>query len=300
MEIYDSVKRRKKTVMLNISRPVVSIICNTYNHKDYIEEAINGFLIQKTSFPYEVLIHDDASTDGTAEIIKQYEEKYPNIIKPIYQKENQYSRGVKIGAVFQYPRVDGKYIALCEGDDYWTDPLKLQKQYDLMENNPQVDMCAHASTRIDAKTGKYIRTIRAANNTCILSVNKVILGGGGFVSTNSLFFRTELIHNMPQFRKMLGIDYTMQVHGSLRGGLLYIDDNMSVYRANVENSWVDRMKKDPHRRAEHKKKCIKMLVQMNKDTRWKHTVPICRKICEMLSEYIVFSFKSIFLHIGIK
>lgn len=85
---------------------------------------------QKTNFPIEVLIHDDASTDGTQDIIREYEKKYPNIVKPIYQKENQYSKGVKVSLVYNYSRARGKYIALCEGDDYWTDPYKLQKQVD--------------------------------------------------------------------------------------------------------------------------------------------------------------------------
>ena len=86
--------------------------------------------MQKTDFPFEILIHDDASTDGTADIIREYEAKYPDIIKPIYQTENQYSKGIKVSQVYQFPRAKGKYIALCEGDDYWTDPYKLQKQVD--------------------------------------------------------------------------------------------------------------------------------------------------------------------------
>ena len=95
--------------------PLVSVCCITYNHEPYIVQALNGFLMQKTSFPFEVLIHDDASTDRTADIIREYEKKFPKIIKPIYQKENQYSKGNRaILASFVYPRAKGKYIALCE------------------------------------------------------------------------------------------------------------------------------------------------------------------------------------------
>ncbi|MBE0471488.1 MAG: glycosyltransferase [Methyloprofundus sp.] len=114
--------------------PVVSVCCTTYNHKDYISEAIEGFLIQETDFPFEIIIRDDCSADKTAEIVKQYAEKYPNIIKPIYETENQFSKGVKPMPVV-YKKAVGKYFALCEGDDYWTDPLKLQKQVDFLENN---------------------------------------------------------------------------------------------------------------------------------------------------------------------
>ena len=114
----------------------ISIICNAFNHARYIRDTLDGFVMQKTDFKFEILIHDDASTDETADIIREYEAKYPDLIKPIYQKENQYSKDVWITDVFQLRRSKGKYIALCEGDDYWTDPDKLQKQYDALESHP--------------------------------------------------------------------------------------------------------------------------------------------------------------------
>ena len=104
-------------------KPPISICCLTYNHEPYIEQCLEGFLMQKVDFPIEILIHDDASTDKTAEIIRKYESKYPEIIKPVYQSENQYSKGISVSRVYQFPRAQGKYIALCEGDDYWTDPF---------------------------------------------------------------------------------------------------------------------------------------------------------------------------------
>ena len=115
--------------------PLVSICCTAYNHEKFIRECLDGFLMQKTTFPVEILIHDDASTDGTADIIREYEAQYSQIIKPIYQTENQYSKGVQLSQTFNYPRSKGKYIALCEGDDYWTDPLKLQKQVDFLDKS---------------------------------------------------------------------------------------------------------------------------------------------------------------------
>lgn len=122
---------------------LVSISCITYNHAPYIRECLDGFMMQKTNFAFEVLIHDDASTDGTADIIREYEAKYPSIIKPIYEEENQWVKGRRGSAVFNFPRAKGKYIAMCEGDDYWTDPLKLQKQVDFLEANPEYVMCTH-------------------------------------------------------------------------------------------------------------------------------------------------------------
>ncbi len=118
-------------------KPLVSICCLTYNHEKYIHDAIEGFLMQKANFEFEILIHDDASTDGTTEIIKEYEKKYPGLIKPIYQTENQWSKGIKPFFKDLFPKAKGKYIALCEGDDYWVDPYKLQKQVDFMEANPK-------------------------------------------------------------------------------------------------------------------------------------------------------------------
>lgn len=139
----------------------VSICCLTYNHHKYIKECLEGFLSQKTNFEIEILIHDDASTDSTQEIIKEYENRFPKIIKPIYQKENQYSKGVSLSLTYNFPRAKGKYIALCERDDYWTDPLKLQKQVDFLETNP--DYVIHSGVAKILK--EECRTINEENTS---------------------------------------------------------------------------------------------------------------------------------------
>jgi len=132
----------------------VSISCLTYNHEKYIRQTLEGFVKQKTNFRFEVLIHDDASTDGTQEIIKEYQLKYPDIIKPIFQKENQYEKRVQISKTYNYSRALGKYIALCEGDDYWTDENKLQMQYDALENDKSCSFSVHKVRHINAE-GDY-------------------------------------------------------------------------------------------------------------------------------------------------
>jgi glycosyltransferase involved in cell wall biosynthesis len=125
-------------------------------------------MMQKTNFPVEVLIHDDASTDNTADIIREYETKYPNIIKTVYQKENQYSKGINPAVEYLFPLVQGKYIALCEGDDYWTDPLKLQKQVDFLEANPDFSLTCHRYTVLNGttneKTDDYVAEVFKKNN----------------------------------------------------------------------------------------------------------------------------------------
>lgn len=125
---------------MNSQKPLVSIVCAAFNQKDYIAKCIEGFISQKTNFPIEIIIHDDASTDGTQDIIRQYANQYPKIIHPIFQEKNQYSQNISVWKTFIYPKVTGKYIAECEGDDYWTDPLKLQRQVDFLENHPDYSL----------------------------------------------------------------------------------------------------------------------------------------------------------------
>lgn len=140
-------------IMQNWSKcdvPIVSVICITYNHVDFISQAINSFLEQETDFPFEILIHDDCSTDGTKEIIEQYVKKYPNIIKAFYEEVNQYQQGVNgRNFIAELHKIAAKYIALCEGDDYWNDPKKLQIQVDFMEHNIDYVICYHSCNVID-------------------------------------------------------------------------------------------------------------------------------------------------------
>ena len=130
-------------------QPEVTLICSTYNHEKYIAQAIESFVNQKTTFKYEVVIHDDCSTDKTVDIIKRYAEKYPNLIRPIYEEENQYSKGKKISLEIVSPTIQSKYMCFCEGDDYLVSEEKLQKQYDYMESHPECTLCSHSIKNVD-------------------------------------------------------------------------------------------------------------------------------------------------------
>jgi glycosyltransferase involved in cell wall biosynthesis len=120
---------------------MVSVLCTAYNHEAFIEKSLLGMLNQKTSFSYEIIVHDDASTDGTRLIIEKYQQQFPDKIKPIFQQENQFSKGRKIWTEIMLPEASGKYIAICDGDDWWTDENKLQEQIDFLENNEEYSIC---------------------------------------------------------------------------------------------------------------------------------------------------------------
>lgn len=176
-----------------MNTPLVSISCITYNHAPYIRECLEGFLMQKTNFPFEVLIHDDASTDGTADIIREYQKKYPDIVKPILQTENQYSKGVcSMSATFNFPRAQGKYIALCEGDDFWNHPLKLQTQFDFMEAHPDYSLCMHWKYLLDCIQQFYMTQSYGSNFPSDSEdyKHRLILGETLY-ATQTMFFRKD-------------------------------------------------------------------------------------------------------------
>ena len=203
---------------------LVSIICDVFNHSNFIEDCLNGFLIQETNFKFEILIHDDASTDDSQQIIKKYENKYPDIIKPIYQEENQYSKGIGIWEKYQLPRAKGKYIAVCEGDDYWIDPLKLQKQVDFLEANSSFVLCATRS-KIDMYGTISIGTITKD----VLDTRDILLEDWSLMTATLMFRKSSL--NLPNwYHKVKNGDYSLQLLLSLNGRIKILQDVTSVYR----------------------------------------------------------------------
>lgn len=258
----------------------VSIICNTYNHEKYVEDAIESFLKQKTKFYYEILIHDDASTDRTVDIIRKYEHEYPDLIKPIYETENQYSKNQGIIYTIQCERAKGKYIALCEGDDYWIDEYKLQKQYEQLEMHPEVDICATAAAVIMGKNKKIINYISPQKESGVIETEKIITGGGGYVATATLMYRKKLNENQPCFRQRLILDYTLQIQGSLRGGLLYLNDITAAYRFMTEGSWTKRTSLNRNKAISFIKKINVMLLELDRETDGLYSNAIQQTICK--------------------
>ena len=134
--------------------PIVSIWCTTFNQKKYIRECLNGFILQQTNFKFEVIVHDDASTDGTDLIVREYEKKYPHLFRNIYQTENQFKKQNTLVYILSKTS-KSKYIALCEGDDYWTDPYKLQMQVDFLESNEEYSFSFHQGLKINENDSSY-------------------------------------------------------------------------------------------------------------------------------------------------
>jgi len=247
---------------------MVSVVCNAYNHGPYIAQALQSFVSQETDFVFEVLVHDDASTDDTADVIRRFAEQYPDIIKPIYQTENQYSKKIGMTRKFQYARAAGKYIAWCEGDDYWTDPHKLQKQVDALEKYPQADICAHRA--VSVRDGKASKPYPAIRQDRLLSADQVIRGGGAFVATNSLMFRKSFLDSAYDYTHLYNLDFVLQVSGALRGGMVFVQDVMAAYRVFTPGSWTAKMKKDHQKQAAHREKLLGILEQMDRDTEGVH------------------------------
>lgn len=215
---------------------LVSVICLAYNHGEYIADALEGFTNQKTSFNFEVLIHDDASPDNTADIIRCYWERYPEIIKPIFQKENQHSKGVPIGAKYLFPHAKGKYIALCEGDDYWIDMYKLQKQVDFLENHPQYIGITHNTRYINAPGNDInIKAVLYGEEAdSVFTLEKFVSGKGVAGHTSSYMYRN--IYTKELIKKILNGNFPRLNHTGLTcylallGDIFYSKEVMSCHR----------------------------------------------------------------------
>lgn len=258
----------------------VSIICNTYNHGIYIEDAIKGFINQKTNFNYEICIHDDASTDDTAEIIRKYEALYPHLIHAIYQKENQYSQGRSVNAI-NTARAKGEYIAFCEGDDYWTDPNKLQKQANIMDSYSDCALVLHGSMIVNAQNKWAHKKWLFTKELRKLTIDEVLESRGIVAAHNSYMYRN--IENVfPDFFKNLGVwDTTRCLYFALNNSIYYIPEVMSVYRVGIKGSWNDRVRLDSEKLVKHYRKEINFYQALNSYTEYQYD-KVIKKIMDEL------------------
>ena len=224
---------------------MVSIRCLVYNHEPYLRQCLDGFVMQKTNFPFETIVHDDASTDGSAAIIREYAEKYPDIIKPIYETENQYSKhdGTLRRIMDAAMHPGSKYVASCEGDDYWTDPDKLQKQVDFLESHPDYSMCCNLTKVYDEGLNSFVDVV-PPDRSGRLKPDEIINRGGLFIPTCSLLYRKQVKWpDYPDYcRKCHVGDYPLQIMCAMKGAVYCFDRQMSVYRINHPGSWSSKQR----------------------------------------------------------
>lgn len=211
---------------------LVSVNCITYNHAAYIRKCLDGFLMQKTTFRYEVLVHDDASTDGTADIIREYADRYPDIILPYYQTENQYSRGKGfVGGAINRRRARGKYIASCEGDDYWTDPMKLQKQVEYMEEHPDIRLVYTEIDIQDDINGTYHKRVFQSGFRPLITDFKTHLLKRGYIAPCSWMYRHDYFDNT-NFTKLADPSFASSLYGFAHHQIAFLPECTAVYRVN--------------------------------------------------------------------
>ena len=248
----------------------LNIRCLTFNHAPYIRETLDGFAMQKTDFPFVAVIVDDASTDGTQVVLqdylnqhfcmsdaKQWETEEACFVEAVHKenpncsfavvllKYNFYSIGKSKRPIFEEWEDGVSYTAWCEGDDYWIDDSKLQKQVTYLESHPEIAACAHAAKIYSQAKGRFTLIKRSLHHDGMLDTKDVIRRGGEYITTNSLLFRNNLLYKKeypPYFAKCLIGDYPLQIYCSLHGGVYYIDEVMSVYRADNVSSWCGNAK----------------------------------------------------------
>ena len=227
------------------SEIMVSILCIAYNHEPYIRNALDGCLMQKTDFGYEIIIHDDASTDNTAEIIREYEEKHPSIIKPIYQTENQYSKGAERILAAMQQHIMGKYTAYCECDDFWIDENKLRLQVAFLESNPEYAACSHNVIDFNCCRRK-IDGFRHKNSVSDIDV---IATDNELVSLASLVHKSDFSQDRPEIFNCghIGIHYWVCINGKVR----HMSRVMSLSRTlSSKGAWSSRVQENVNYRIE--------------------------------------------------
>lgn len=274
-------------------KPTVSVLCITYNHEEYIRSTLESFVMQKTSFPFEVIIHDDASTDGTASIIEEYVNKYPHIFVSICQKENQYKKGIIPTVDILLPRARGRYIALCEGDDYWCDEHKLQRQFEYMELHAECSMCVHNTKK--HYLNKNVKDDLFNKWTTIHKMSEEEIFMEWKVHTSSYFMRIECMYR-PEFARIWAGDYVMLTMAFYMGEIVSLPYVMSVYNANNmggityknNNSGIDVVISRLNSR-------IKYLEEYNKYTKERYDNTVNKEISRLKLECQLMKFDSLLI-----
>lgn len=290
---------------MNDNKYMVFISCMTFNHAYYIEDALDGFCMQQTDFPFLCCIVDDASTDGTQEVIRQYidrhfvqtdsdllgEEDTTDYCRVFAQHKTnkncflgvfylKYNHHQIKKSKLQYVaslRECAKYIAICEGDDYWIDPLKLKKQVDFLESHPQHSLCFCAN-KILFPSGETKDVVRYSKNKEVCPMNDIIMGGGDYMATNSMLYRNSMYVSHRTWTKNCPVgDIPIMLTLAHAGSFGYIADIMCVYRKAAAGSWTQRMASDIKKRHAHHKAIMNLWSQFDKYTNYQYHDTIAKK-----------------------
>lgn len=219
-------------------KPLIAIRCMVYNHEKYLRDTLEGFIMQKTDFPFVAIVHDDASIDNSRMIIKEYAKKNPKIIIPIYESENQYQKtNSKLeDIILKALSITGaKYIAMCEGDDYWTDPLKLQKQVDFLESHPDYVMCSHSCTYLYQDTGRLWHEDLGPSRT--YDLNNLAIKGEWLFQPLTILYRSDpkLLEDYNKYKNKRD---AALIYSILKNGKGYLmEESMAMYRHHKNGVW---------------------------------------------------------------
>lgn len=262
---------------------LVSINCITYNHEKYIADALESFLMQKTSFDFEILVGEDCSTDGTRKVVERYALQYPDKVKLITSDSNV---GFQRNMLRLFAHSQGKYIAICEGDDFWTDSSKLQIQVDYMEGHPECSLCFHAAEKVLVDKVPTGEIVSPYERDCVSSTEDIILRGGWF-PTASLLFPTKYIKKTPGFLKNAPVtDYPMMMILSSKGYPYYFNKVMAAYRIGVPGSWSSVPKNDA-KEIEIREKVISLLHDFDKYADYRYFATVRKKITLLESDILL-------------
>ena len=268
--------------------PLVSIRCLVYNHEPFLRQCLDGFVMQKTTFPFEAIVHDDASNDGSAAIIREYAEKYPDIIKPIYETENQWGKGTISKSMDAVMHPNSKYIATCEGDDYWTDPFKLQKQVDVLEEHPDVTIAFCKVNTITKEGNPLDWTIPSKESEIPVGkltlddyMNEEYYNFRWTFHTSTFFYRRSInkLHRQlgkTVYKRFPFGDQTIILSCLFQGKGYYIPDITGSYRV-ASGGYFSNVNKSIDNRIKFYERCIKAHEDLDDYTGGRYSIAIKRR-----------------------
>ena len=229
----------EKKLKISSNNILASIVCKTYNQEKYIEQTIESLLLQQTTFDFEILIHDDASTDETQNIIKRFAGKYPAKIFPFFEDENQFSKNINTAFNYEFGRAVGKYIAVCDGDDYWTDPLKLQKQVDFLQAEDDCNFVFTKFTILKKDKTFYSTFSKTSNPQRLLSLEELIRYKITPISSCIIFRKSALpIQNLDFLIHCFHGDWALLFIMNYQSKVGFLNEYMCVYREDVGNQSI--------------------------------------------------------------